>query len=573
MSLRIPARASAALALAFFALLAVPRAIAAQESEFPEGPFPAEDEPAADGCPEPGYLEVDGIGTPSEDFARAAVVAGVSPLRPQLIRRGSTERLLPMCGPAAGTPWRERVLPARERTGGAEVRMLAVQGRTFFNSGYPDTRNDGALWAGRGVSADLAAGVELRWGILSAAAAPVVLYQQNRAFQVDSVGDPAFSPFRNPWYFATSIDLPQRFGDGSSAALDPGQSYVRLQARGLAAGASTESLWWGPGVRNALLMSNTAPGFPHAYLGTARPLNVWIGRLEAQVLWGHLRESAYFDTIAANDRNLFTGIAGTFEPRGLPGLYLGMARVYVHGLPPGGLPLRQYFVPLLEPFFKHRLATPDNPTGTRPDNQLVSLFARWVLPESGFEAYGEWAREDHSRDLQDLLQEPDHSQGFTLGFQKVTPAGQRWFRLRGELTNLHKHTLSKGRRAPVSYYTHGDILQGYTHRGQLLGAGIGPGADSQYLGADLFTARGRIGVYAERIRRNEGVYYRRVPLLRDDHDVEVAGGLRHALLLSAVELEWGAAYAFRWNRDFLRDEGNWRLDTAVRWRPGSRRSR
>lgn len=557
----IPFRASVPVAVVLCVLAGAPGA--AQEPLLRD---------TVDDCASPLFLEVDGIGTPSEDFARAAMVAGASPLQPQLIRRASTGRFARVCGGGGAVPWRGRTLPPREGGGGAELRLLPVQARTFFNSGYPDSRNDGALWAGRGVSGDLAAGVELRWGILAAAAAPVVAYQQNRAFDIVPVADSAYSPYRDPWYFTpgVSIDLPQRFGEGSFAQVDPGQSYVRLQARALAIGASTENLWWGPGVRNSILMSNTAAGFPHLHVGTSRSVNVGIGRLEAQALWGRLRESAYFDTVAANDRNVLTAVIGTLEPRGLPGLYLGAARVYVYDVPPGGVPLGDYFVPLLEPFFKYRLARPGNPSGNRPDNQLVSLFARWVLPESGFEVYGEWAREDHARDLEDFLHEPDHSQAYLLGFQKVVPAGGRWVRLRGELTNLYKPAPARGRRAPTSYYTHGHVIQGYTHRGQLLGAGIGPGADSQYLGADLFYSGGRFGVYGERVRRNEDVFYRDPDRVRDGHDVEVAGGLRHVILLSAVDLEWGAAYAFRWNRDFLRDDANWRLDAALRWRPGTR---
>jgi hypothetical protein len=562
------ATACCAGAILIFLLAAAPGA--AQEAPEPDEDPSARPEVPAGACVSRGYVEVEGIGTASEDFARAAVVAGVSPLQPQVFRRASEQRFIPVCAGVTGVPWRGRLEGSLPPS--AHARLLPVRTETYFNSGYPDNRNTGALWGGRGISTSLTAGVEARVGVFSAALAPVVAYQQNRAFEITPVEDSAYSPYRNPWYFTpgVSIDLPQRFGDRAFTRIDPGQSYVRLRIRGVALGASTENLWWGPGARNSILMSNTAPGFPHVHVGTARQVDVGIGRLEAQAVWGHLRESAYFDTIPANDRNLFTGVLTSLEPRGLPGLYLGFGRVYVYDLPPEGLPLGDYFVPLLEPFFKHRLARPGNPSGNRPDNQLISLFARWVLPESGFEVYAEWAREDHSRDLEDFLQEPDHSQGYLLGFQKVVPAGQRWVRLQGELTNLYKHAAPRGARAPTSYYTHGHVPQGYTHRGQILGAGIGPGADSQYLGADLFYRGGRIGVYGERVRRNEAVYYRRIPLVRNDHDVEVTGGVRHVVVLPRIDVDWGAGYSFRWNRDFLDDERNWRINAALTWRPGAR---
>ena len=54
------------------------------------------------------------------------------------------------------------------------------------------------------------------------------------------------------------------------------------------------------------------------------------------------------------------------------------------------------------------------------ENQLASLFARWVLPGAGFEIYGEFGREDHSANLRDFLSEPDHGgSSRMLGLRKM----------------------------------------------------------------------------------------------------------------------------------------------------------
>jgi hypothetical protein len=60
--------------------------------------------------------------------------------------------------------------------------VLPLRWQTYLNSGYPDDRNDGALWEGRGVSTGLSGGVRVRWKFFSAGFAPLVAWQQNRDF-------------------------------------------------------------------------------------------------------------------------------------------------------------------------------------------------------------------------------------------------------------------------------------------------------------------------------------------------------------------------------------------------------
>src|SRR5690606_10035859 len=59
------------------------------------------------------------------------------------------------------------------------------------------------------------------------------------------------------------IDLPERFGDKSYAKFNWGQSSIRLNAGPVSFGLSNENLWWGPGTRSSLLMTNNAAGFKH----------------------------------------------------------------------------------------------------------------------------------------------------------------------------------------------------------------------------------------------------------------------------------------------------------------------
>lgn len=517
------------------------------------------------------------------DYARAAELAGAAPLRPWLIRRATNQREIPLCADRPASPWEER-LPVDTVAPGARtlrIGLLAPGTVLHANSAYPTDRNDGALWRGRGLSASVRAGVEARWdlgwGVVSATLAPMFLFQENRDFEVRAVDLAGYSPFVYPWH-AGRIDWPQRFGDQAFTSFDWGQSQLRLDVRGWTVGISTENLWWGPAAHYPLLMSNTAPGFPHVFVGTARPLSTPIGKMEAQLIWGWLRESDHFDYVSANDRRLLASLVASYEPRWLPGLFLGAARSFLTYIPEEGFGLADYFE---RPYTRIR----DNPVGTNhamADNQLFSIFGRWAFPEVGFEVYAEWGREDHWDDWDDLIMEPDHSRAYMLGFQKVVPSGPRWVRLYGELVHLQtSSTYRSGRGGPIVMYTHYQLRQGYTHRGQLLGSSTGPGSDAQILGADVFGRWGMIGLFVERVLRDNDAYYQTWARYYGyrGHDVELTAGIRHQFFDGDFQIGWGLAYATRKNRNFIGLDGyspgmrvdtNWSLELAVSWSPGPR---
>lgn len=474
---------------------------------------------------------VEGLGSAREELERAAQLTGDAPATPLLVRSGGA-RLAGGCG--------------------AAVRPLPLRLDAVGNSRYPSGANDRLLWAGRGLSTMLSGGAVARWRWLSAALAPEVAWQQNHAFEIVPNGRSGALAFMSPLY-GDAIDLPQRFGAGPFASAGFGQSYVRADAFNVAVGFTTENLWLGPGVRNSLLMTDTAPGVPRAFLGTTRPADVWIGRLEATAFWGWLDRSRYFPD---GGHPLLMGLALTFEPRWIPGLYLGGARVFVQ--PGTGLRLRDYFAVLQGPWKNQTVywSGGDNPL----DNQLAAAWIRWVLPESGLEIYGEWGKEDYSGwTVNQFIQDPSWTQAWILGLQKIFRAGTGRVRLLAEATHLQE---LRGPPNP-SWYTHGNDL-GYTNAGQLLGAGIGPGGDSQTLAVDwLSPSGGRIGGYVERIGRNVGAYWNAADPAtygapRPDQDAELTVAARQLLRAGPLEVAWELGVQRRWNRDFLGNEVNLR---------------
>src|SRR5690606_5649721 len=110
-----------------------------------------------------------------------------------------------------------------------------------------------------------------------------------------------------------------------------------------------------------------------------------------------------------------TGLVAVFTPRGIPNFEIGGSRFFHTPWTSNGLSFSN-FTKTFEGFLKAGIPgkdiipdehEPDRPFD--PDNQLASIFFRWLLPGSGFELYGELARDDHSWDTRDLALEPEHS--------------------------------------------------------------------------------------------------------------------------------------------------------------------
>jgi hypothetical protein len=505
-------------------------------------------------------------------WLRTAQLLGAAPVQSLTIRRPSSERKIPLCmNPAPADTAGDA--GAASQGGGLDVLPLRL--RSLYNSAYPLNVNTGPVWAGVGVSSTIEGGAEFRAGPLTLALYPLVAYQQNSDFETRTVNRRGASPYEYPGH--PNIDWPQRPGSEPFWTIDPGQSALRLDVRGFAVGVATENMWIGPAQRTPIMLSNNAGGFPHIFFSTARPLGTPVGDFEAQLFWGRMRESDYFDNVPENDHTLIAGATLIYAPSFLPGLFVGGHRSFLANwnTPDWTAP----FDHLLNPYVDIR----GNPAG---DNQLLSMFGRWVLPSAQFEVYGEWAREDHWGAWIDLLREPDHSQGFLLGLQKVTQARGAHLRWWAELVNLQHAVPVRGGRGTQTFYVHSELTQGYTHRGQLLGAWIGPGSNSQALGAERMSADRLTGIFIERVRHDADAYYNQWARFYGEsgHDVSMGVWLRHVERVGeAFRLSANASLTRRQNRMFNRYTGeqppdlhwetNGHLDVELRWSPGSARRR
>lgn len=458
------------------------------------------------------------IVSPAAGFAQCALAAPDSgrfvALGSALEDRLNLARVLGCPGPA--TLLRSPIalsdsLPA----GGGRLSIVGPSLTGSWNSGIPFSLNDGSRWAGRGVSATLSGGIRLRWGRLHVNFVPEIVSVENRLFQVVPSPSDTLGPFSNPWHaFGHTIDAPLRFGASSFTTLYPGQSSAELRVAGLAAGASTENLWWGSGIRTGIIMSNNAAGIPQVYLRTASPLHTPVGIWEGRLLLGVLTESRFFDFDSRNDQRAISGAAVTVRPFFDTTFVLGASRVLFSSLP------RLSELPAHAGDFALTLGS----TGV---DELTALFGEWAFVESGFAVHWEWARL-RLPSLRELFVAPQRTQGYTIGLKWARPVFDEStiLRVQTEVTMLEQ-TLPPQRTQTLTFYPSRRVPQGYTQFGQVIGAGTGPGSSSQWLGVDLFERRWNAGITAGRIRwEDEAYYFLPVGVSGRSHDVSIFAGLK-----------------------------------------------
>jgi hypothetical protein len=458
--------------------------------------------------------------------------------------------------------WLLRAPSALTPRAGNGLRVLAPELESAWNSRIPFSVNDGPLWAGRGASARVMAGVDATAGPVRLILAPELVWSQNEGF--DELLPAAWTEeeraaFVAPWLTGRhSVDLPWRPGARSVRTLYAGQSSLSLHAGPVVAGAATESQWWGPGVRSGIVFSNNAPGFPHLFLRTGRPLRTPLGAVEARWLVGALESSGYMDGEGDEGGRSLSALGVTVQPPRVPGLTLGVARAVYSPVSGWGRAAGRFTDVL-----GHWDAGRDS-TG-RAAEQMLALSARWVSPGDGAEVWVEWARRELPRSLRDLLVQPEHGQGYTVGAQLARPLGARVARLQAEHTYLEQSPSFRS-RPTGSWYASTRVPQGYTQRGQVIGAAVGPGGSGQWLAADVVGRRMEGGVFAGRVRWANDVYYDKPggPNRYRAHDVTLFGGARGAVDVAGARLtaEWTAGK--RWNFLFQNFSTGWEdRDNAV----------
>jgi hypothetical protein len=388
-----------------------------------------------------------------------------------------------------------------------------------YNTHHPFGWNDGGMIPAKGLQTLVSGGFLWKYGKFSLQLMPQLVYAPNPHFET-------FPTEHYEGYWATyyrllnNIDMPERFSTVSYKKFLPGQSAIRYQLGAFSVGISTENYWWGPGRYNALVLGNNAPGFLHFTANTTRPVHTKIGDFEAQLIAGRLESSGilpsdtnkYFNGVRLyqpkRDENRYlTAVNISWQPKWITGLYLGIAQAayqYVSEVSEVAdiLPLAGIVVSNTQKAGKKAV--------------FGSLYARYVFPKDHAEFYLEYGRNDRVPSPINLLVDVNYPRAFVGGFRKLLPLKKKgsWVELASEFTQTGLPTPELV-LTTNSFYTHPYVRQGYTNLGQVMGAGIGPGSNSQTVDISWVKGYQKVGIRFERLARNMDFNYAAFTPVRD----------------------------------------------------------
>lgn len=507
------------------------------------------------------------VGSEWEHYLRVAQVVGRVGAQPWTIRDFGPKQWTDLQPRDSTLPW-ARIDPGFSHAtclGRGRFVVLPSRVRLIHNSGFPLGQNDGAIWAGRGLTAAAEVGASASFGAVTVVLAPIMFSSQNAAFRIAPTGltgNRAFGDWRN----IDHIDLPQRFGNRPYTAFDPGQSGIRLDIGGAAIGVSTANQFWGPATDHPIILGNNAAGFPHLFVGTARPLPIWrFGRIHTRTFWGRLDQSPYSPLADSGVTRLASGIAAVFQPSVFPGLEIGGARFFHVLQDRFTLNRRELLRPLGALLAVGRARQIGSASGDEPaENQLASVFLRFTFPDDVFEVYGEFGREDRNWDLREFWLMPDHDAAYLLGLRKVWRRAGDLVGLRAEVLNSRVSHLAHA-SSQVPWYVHSTIRQGHTNKGQALGSVAAYGGGASVLALDRYTDRGRLTLSWERLQLGDSRQFRAPDLLRNDvAHIWRANSLRFG---RRADVELGVAAVYEINRYLEKDAFS--LQTTVSVVPGA----
>tara|TARA_X000000368_G_scaffold418995_1_gene421340 strand:- start:2863 stop:4542 length:1680 start_codon:yes stop_codon:yes gene_type:complete len=407
-----------------------------------------------------------------------------------------------------------------------KIKLLPVEYIIEFNSNYPYNRNNGSMIPNKGYQHIVSLGLNINYGPINIKLNPEHHFSENKKF-------PGFWEEHFPYVWVkryklwNKIDMPERFGNQNHNRLLIGQSSISLNWKGISIGFSNENIWWGPSIRNSIMMSNHSEGFRHLTFNTTKPIKTKIGNFEWQVIAGRLESSGYLppnsDLIYSgsklytprinqlgerNDWRYLQGYTLTYSPNFIKGLSVGFIRwVQMYSALLKGEYTWMEGVPSYFPAFSNLFRSSDKYDDIEFQmNQAAGLFLRWLWIDSKAEIYAEFHHNDSKLNIRDLMLDSDHSRAVTIGLQKVFKINTKNILFNWEWTQMEQ-TAGRLVRDAGSWYEHGFVYDGYTNRGEVLGSSIGPGSNSHYFSLMKYRKKDNLGIAFEVIDQDNDFYY------------------------------------------------------------------
>jgi len=415
-----------------------------------------------------------------------------------------------------------------------QIKTLGIDYFIEFNSHHPYNRNNGTMIPNRGYQHIISPGIYIKTGPLTIQFKPEHHFSQNKEF--DGFWEGHYSVIWAKRYgLWNRLDMPERFGKTNHNKTTFGQSSIRLNWKSLSLGISNENLWWGPSLRNSIMMSNHAEGFKHISFNTIKPVKTFLGNFEWQVITGRLESSGFnpprIDIEHAgtklyvpkinqlgqtDDWRYLQGFIFSYSPKWIDGLSFGLIRwVQMYSSLVEGkyswLEGNPTYFPAFQNFFRKNDKYENYEAQT---NQAAGVFLKWIWKDSKAEIYAEFHHNDSKQNLRDLLLDSDHSRAATIGLQKVFNINSYDFLFNWEWTQMEQ-TGGRLIRNAGSWYEHSWVRDGYSNKGEVLGSSIGPGSNSHYFSLNRIRKQELIGIGLEIVDNDNDFYYEAFASARD----------------------------------------------------------
>ena len=367
------------------------------------------------------------------------------------------------------------------------ISLLPINFTQKITTRYPYGWNDGAFSLSKGYQFLVGGGIYFQWHKLKIQLRPEYVQTATGNYETNA-------------YWGTVTP--------SSKKIMPGQSNIRFDLGSFTIGASTENMWWGPGIYNSMLMNNNAPGFLHYSINSNRPIITAIGSIQLQLQAGFLQkdssqgyENKRLQTaILDKNKRFYNSISISYQPKFLKNVYLGLTRTfqnYTQLQSSNNNGFVYNYVPVFVAFFKKTYSD-----DTVKRDQIASVSAKWILPKEKVEIYFEFGFNDAKQNFRDLMMDMAHSSGYVWGFKKLKYLNNtQYINLNVEIARLAQTTSYLHRNAG-NWYEHSGISEGYTNLNQIMGGGSGFGNNMQALALGYNSGWNKVGIIFQHILQN-----------------------------------------------------------------------
>jgi hypothetical protein len=367
------------------------------------------------------------------------------------------------------------------------ISLLPINFTQKLTTHHPYGWNDGAFSLSKGYQFLIGGGVYFQWHKLKIQLRPEFVKTAEGNYETS-----------NYWGAVTP----------SFKKIMPGQSSIRYDLGPLTVAASTENMWWGPGIYNSMLMSNNAPGFLHYSINSNRPINTFAGSFQFQLQAGFLQKDStqgyenkrLYPAIINNGKRYYNSINVSYQPKFLKNVYFGLTRTfqnYIELQSSNSNGFVYNYVPVFVAFFKNVY----NDDAVKRD-QVAAVSARWILPKEKAEMYFEFGFNDAKQNFRDLMMDMAHSSGYVWGFKKLKYLNEtKYLNFNIEMARLAQTTSYLHRNAG-NWYEHGGIIEGYTNLNQIMGGVSGFGNNMQALAMSYHSGWNKLGFIFQHIVQN-----------------------------------------------------------------------